>query len=77
MKAGLVQFQNTILSHDAQVLSNEAVDRAGDEAWAALNTNPSLSLWKAVGEAFLRARQRAMEAAGTNKPHGMRYNKDM
>jgi hypothetical protein len=53
---------------------DEAVVRAGQEAWCRLRSNATWDDWKQVGKAHLIGRHKAMIEAGVNQPIGRRYN---
>ena len=53
---------------------DEAVVRAGQEAWCRLRSNATWDDWKHVGKAHLIGRHKAMIEAGVNQPIGRRYN---
>lgn len=53
---------------------DEAVVRAGQEAWCRLRSNATWDDWKQVGKAHVIGRHTAMMAAGTNQPVGRLYN---
>jgi hypothetical protein len=55
-------------------LPDEAVVRAGQEAWCRLRSTATWNDWKQVGETHLIGRQKAMIEAGVNQPIGRRYN---
>jgi hypothetical protein len=52
----------------------EAVVRAGQEAWGRLRSNATWNDWKQVGKAHVIGRHKAMIEAGVNQPIGRRYN---
>jgi hypothetical protein len=52
---------------------NEAVVRAGQEAWCRLRSNATWDDWKQVGKAHVIGRHKAMIEAGANRPIGRRY----
>ncbi len=52
----------------------EAVIRAGQEAWCRLRSNTTWDDWKQVGKAHVIGRHKAMIEAGVNQPIGRRYN---
>ena len=53
---------------------DEAVVRAGQEAWCRLRSNATWDDWKQVGKAHVIGRHKAMIEAGVNQPIGRRYN---
>jgi hypothetical protein len=53
---------------------DEAVVRAGQEAWGRLRSNATWDDWKQVGKAHVIGRHKAMIGAGVNQPIGRRYN---
>jgi hypothetical protein len=53
---------------------DEAVIRAGQEAWCRLRSNATWDDWKQVGQAHVIGRHKAMIEAGVNQPIGRRYN---
>jgi len=53
---------------------DEAVVRAGQEAWGRLRSNATWDDWKQVGKAHVIGRHKAMIDAGVNQPIGRRYN---
>ncbi len=53
---------------------DEAVVRAGQEAWCRLRSNATWDDWKQVGKAHAIGRHKAMIEAGVNQPIGRRYN---
>ena len=53
---------------------DEAVVRAGQEAWCRLRSNATWDDWKQVGNAHVIGRHKAMIEAGVNQPTGRRYN---
>jgi hypothetical protein len=53
---------------------DEAVVRAGQEAWGRLRGNATWEDWKQVGKAHVIGRHKAMIEAGVNQPIGRRYN---
>ena len=53
---------------------DEAVVRAGQEAWCRLRSNATWDDWKQVGKAHVIGRHNAMIEARVNAPIGRRYN---
>jgi hypothetical protein len=53
---------------------DEAVVRAGQEAWCRLRSNATWDDWKQVGKAHVIGRHNAMIEARVNQPIGRRYN---
>ena len=53
---------------------DEAVVRAGQEAWCRLRSSTTWDDWKQVGKAHVIGRHKAMIEAGVNQPIGRRYN---
>ena len=53
---------------------DEAVVRAGQEAWCRLRSNATWDDWKQVGKAHLIGRHKAMIEADVNQPTGRRYD---
>jgi hypothetical protein len=59
---------------DSPAYPDEAVIRAGQEAWCRLRSNATWDDWKQVGKAHVIGRHKAMIEAGANAPIGRRYN---
>ena len=53
---------------------DEAVVRAGQEAWCRLRSNATWDDWRQVGKAHVIGRHKAMIEAGVNQPIGRLYN---
>src|SRR6185503_19355947 len=53
---------------------DEAVVRAGQEAWYRLRSNATWDDWRQVGKAHVIGRHKAMIEAGVNQPIGRLYN---
>jgi hypothetical protein len=75
-----IVLQSASVKHAADRLDcptyhpDEAVIRAGQEAWDRLRSNATWDDWKRVGKAHVIGRHKAMIEAGVNQPVGRRYN---